>query len=81
MASQKQKKGGKRDVVRFNVYLPREAYESLERLRKLSGKRSLAETIRSALQLYLVVQEEVDEGKVLFLEDKEGGRVKLRLIS
>jgi metal-responsive CopG/Arc/MetJ family transcriptional regulator len=81
MATPKQKKGEKSDVVRFNVYLPREAYESLERLRQLSGKRSLAETIRSALQLYLVIREEVEGGKQVILENKEGGdREKLRMM-
>lgn len=81
MATSKNTKGGKNDVVRFNVYLPREAFEALGRLRKLSGKRSLAETIRSALQLYLVLQEELDEGKEIILEDKEGGlRERLRIL-
>lgn len=82
MSIPKQAKGGKSDVVRFNVYLPREAYEDLERLRQMSGKRSLAETIRSALRLYLIVQEELEDGKELVLEDKEGKeREKLRLVS
>jgi hypothetical protein len=82
MATPKQPKGGRNDVVRFNVYLPREAYESLEQVRQLSGKRSLAETIRSALQLYLVIQEELERGKEIILENKEGGdREKLRLLS
>lgn len=82
MATAKVKKGGKPDVVRFNVYLPRKAYESLEKLRQLSGKSSLAETIRSALNLYLVIQEEIDEGKEIFLEDKiTKEKEKLRLIS
>jgi metal-responsive CopG/Arc/MetJ family transcriptional regulator len=82
MATSKTPKGGKNDVVRFNVYLPREAYDSLEQLRQMSGKRSLAETIRSALQLYLVIQEEMERGKEIILENKEGGdREKLRLLS
>jgi hypothetical protein len=81
MVTGRPKKGEKSEVVRFNVYLPREAYDALERLRQLSGKRSLAETIRSALQLYLVLQEELDGGKEIFLEDKERGeREKLRLL-
>jgi hypothetical protein len=82
MSPSKEKKGGKSDVVRFNVYLPREAFQALERLRELSGKRSLAETIRSALGLYLIVQEEMGEGKELILENRDGSqREKLRLIS
>jgi hypothetical protein len=81
MVSTRPKKGGEADAVRFNVYLPREAYESLEKLRKLSGKRSLAETIRSALKLYLIVQEGLEDGKHVILEDKSGKeREKLRLI-
>ena len=82
MATAKQTEGGKNDVVRFNVYLPRKAFEALERLRKTSGKRSLAETIRSALSLYMVIQPELDEGKQLILEDKDGkDREKLKLIN
>jgi Ribbon-helix-helix protein, copG family len=81
MAAGKDRKGGKNDVVRFNVYLPREAFEALGRLRKMSGKRSLAETIRSALQLYLVIQEELGDGKEIILENKEGGeRERLRIL-
>ena len=59
-----------KDVVRFNLYLPKDAYEALQRLQQLSGKRSLAETIRSALRLYHVVQEGVEEGKEIMLYDR-----------
>lgn len=76
---EKQKGGG---GVRLNVYLPPEAYVNLEKLQKLTGKRSLAETIRAALKLYLVIQEEIDEGKDLIFEDKEGEvREKLKLLA
>jgi Ribbon-helix-helix protein, copG family len=57
-------------IVRFNLYLPKEAYEALERLQQLSGKRSLAETVRAALKLYHVVQEGIGEGKEIMLVDK-----------
>jgi len=81
MATTKEPKGGKADVVRFNVYLPREAYATLERLREMSGKRSLAETIRSAVQLYMAIQEELDDGNQLMVENKQSGdRKRLRLI-
>lgn len=60
-----------KDTVRFNLYLPKEAFEALERLQQLAGKRSLAETIRSALKLYHVVQEGIEEGKDVMLVDRE----------
>lgn len=68
-----------RDVVRFNLYLPREAYEQLEQLQNLSGKRSLAETIRAALKLYQVVQEGIVEGKDVLLVDRKN-QEKERLV-
>ncbi len=68
--SKRERISQEKDVVRFNVYLPREAYEALERLQQLSGKRSLAETIRSALKLYDVVQQGVRDGKEVLLYDK-----------
>jgi len=67
-------------IVRFNLYLPKEAYESLERLQQLSGKRSLAETVRAALKLYHVVQEGIEDGKEVMLVDKVT-KEKERLIS
>ena len=76
-------KGGQatqKDVVRFNLYLPRESYEALEELQALSGKRSLAETIRAALRLYHVVQEGIGEGKEVILIDKES-KEKEKLVS
>lgn len=57
-------------VVRFNLYLPQDAYEALERLQQLTGKRSLSETVRAALKLYHVVQEGIDDGKEVVLFDR-----------
>lgn len=59
------------DVVRFNLYLPKEAFEALAELQKLTGKRSLAETVRAALRLYRVAQLGAEEDKELFLIDKK----------
>ena len=67
-------------IVRFNLYLPKEAYEALERLQQLSGKRSLAETVRAALKLYHVVQEGIGEGKEVMLVDKQT-KEKEKLVS
>ena len=58
-------------MVRFNVYLPRESYEALEELQTLAGKRSMAETIRSALHFYKIVHESIEDGKEVRLYDKE----------
>ncbi len=60
------------DAVRFNLYLPQEAYEALVKLQKMTRKKSLAETVRSALKLYRVVQEGRQAGKDVVLMDKEG---------
>lgn len=68
---QKKSNRPKSGIVRFNLYLPSDAYEALERLQQLSGKRSLAETVRAALKLYHVVQEGVGEGKEVMLVDKQ----------
>lgn len=71
---------GSDKVVRFNLYLPKDAYEALERLQLLSGKRSLAETVRAALKLYHVVQEGIGEGKEVMLVDKQT-KEKEKLVS
>ena len=80
MATDKSK-GGKNDAVHSTSTCP-EKRPTLERLRQMSGKRSLAETVRSALQLYLIVQEELEGGKQIVFETKDGGeREKVRLLS
>jgi hypothetical protein len=73
-------KNGKDQIVRFNLYLPKDAYESLSRLQQLSGKRSLAETVRAALKLYHVVQQGLEDGKEVMLIDKESN-IRERLVS
>lgn len=64
-------KSREKETVRFNLYLPKEAFEALERLQQLTGKRALAETIRSALKLYDVVQQGMEDGKDVMLVDRE----------
>lgn len=73
------KKGDKDDSVRFNLYLPKEVYEGLEETRQLTGKSSIAETVRSAVKLYQLIQESLHEGKELYLQDREED-IKERLI-
>lgn len=58
-------------TVRFNLYLPQPAYDTLKKLQVLSGKRSLAETVRAALKLYTVVKEGEQDGKLLMMVDKK----------
>jgi hypothetical protein len=65
------RKEGDKNIVRLNVYLSRDAYDALERLQQLTGKRSLAETVRSAVKLYSAIEEGVREGKEVFLYDKD----------
>lgn len=67
----KKEKTSKADMVRFNLYLPREVYDALEKLRALTGKASLAETIRSALKVYELLQESGKNGKDLILKDRK----------
>jgi hypothetical protein len=76
----KKMKRGNDQIVRFNLYLPKEAYEALERLQQLSGKRSLAETVRAALKLYNVVQEGIGDGKEVVLVHKQT-KEKEKLVS
>lgn len=58
-------------MVRFNLYLPSKVYEALEKLRVLTGKASLAETIRSALKVYELLQESGASGKGIILKDRK----------
>jgi hypothetical protein len=71
------KKLKEKDVVRFNVNLSKEAYDALVRLQRMSNKSSLAETLRDALKLYLVVEEGREDGKELYLigQDKDRERI------
>ena len=43
-------------LVRFKLYLPRDAYDVLEELRLMTGKRTIQETLRAALKVYSFVQ-------------------------
>ena len=56
-----------KEVVRFNVNLPKETYNALVQLKDITQKSSLAETFRDALRLYVVLQEGREAGKDLFL--------------
>jgi len=67
----KKEKPSKSDMVRFNLYLPREVYEALEKLKILTGKASLAETIRSALKVYELLQASGESGKDVILRDRK----------
>jgi hypothetical protein len=73
------RKAEKDDTVRFNLYLPKDVYDGLESLRQMTGKSSIAETVRSAVKLYQFIQENLHDGKELFLEDREEN-VRDRLI-
>lgn len=80
MENAKPTKGGG-DGVRLNVYLPKRAYESLKKLQEMTGKASFAETIRDALQLYLALQEEIDDNLEIVVKDKKGKESKtLKLV-
>jgi hypothetical protein len=68
----------KKKLVRFNLSLTRDQFTALMRLKDLTGKATLAETIRSALRLYDVTQTGISEGKQLILKDpKTNGQVRL----
>jgi hypothetical protein len=64
-------KSPKGEMVRFNLYLPREVYRALEKLRISTGKASMAETIRSALKVYELLQESGENGKDVILRDRK----------
>jgi len=42
----------KDEIVRFTIALEKDAYEALVRLRNLTGKKTLSETIIAALKVY-----------------------------
>lgn len=68
----------KKELVRFNLALTRDQFNALMRLKDLTGKGSLAETIRSALRLYDVTQTSMAEGKELIIKDpKTNDQVRL----
>lgn len=70
-----------RATVRFNIYLTKDAFEALERLQKLTGKQSMADTIRSAIRVYEAVQQSLNEGKSLeFVDRSTGERERMVLV-
>ena len=73
MAEKEQNK----DIVRFNLHLPREVFDKLKELQEMTGKSSLAETVRAALKVYHQIQESQDAGKHLVLVDKHGEKERL----
>lgn len=75
--TKRNRRSHKEDATRFNLYLPEEAYDALKTLQQLTGKTSLAETIRSALRFYLVVQEARSAGKELYFMDERGDRERI----
>lgn len=71
-----EKEQGK-DIVRFNLHLPKDVFEKLKELQVMTGKSSLAETVRAALKVYHQIQESQDAGKRLVLVDKDGDKERL----
>lgn len=63
----------KNEFVRFNLSITRQQFSALMRLKELTGKATLAETIRSALRLYDVTQTDMAKGKQLILRDPKTG--------
>ena len=67
-------------AVRLNIYMPRDSMDRLKRIQQLTGKRSGAEVVRSAVRLYrLLVEAEQDDKTVLLIdrESKEETRLVL----
>ena len=54
--------------IRFNLYLPRDDYNRLKALQRLTGKLSMAETIRHAIAL-----QSATLGKTVILRDRKTG--------
>jgi hypothetical protein len=53
----------------FNVYLPEVSREQLLELRARTGKRSLSDTIRAALDLYQLLVEHAKAGRRIWIEE------------
>ena len=56
---------------RFTLWLPTEMIRRLERLERKTGKESIAEVIREAIQVYDSLQTAREQGVELFFEKRE----------
>ena len=68
------------DRKRFTLWLPTATAEELERLQHETGKASIAEVVREAIDIYLSVLKARDSGVRFFFEDEktgESGRIWL----
>lgn len=68
------------DKTRFTLWVPNDTLKALERVQKRSGRASVAEVIREAIEVYRSLQEAREKGVNLHFEDAargERGRVWL----
>jgi len=52
-----------REMVRVNLYLSSDAYEALDKLKKLCKHSSMQETVVTALKFYLTVKQTPEKGE------------------
>lgn len=58
---------------RFTLWLPTETLRQLERMARATGKESLAEVVREAIQVYASLHRAREQGVELFYESPETG--------
>jgi hypothetical protein len=59
--------------TRFTLWLPTATAEQLEELQRDSGKGSLAEVVRDAIEVYVSLLEARDRGVRLYFHDEKSG--------
>lgn len=60
---------------RLNIVLDQKSFEALERRKKAHGDRCYTHTIKRAINLSFLVQEELSKGAELFLGNKSTHKV------
>ena len=59
--------------ARFTLWLPDETMQELERLQQTTGKGSIAEVVRDAIEVYGSLLKARDQGVELHFEDAKTG--------
>lgn len=70
MARKRQEGTTPQGPVRYNLYLSNETYDKLLRLKEITGRSSLSDTVRSAIDMYHLI-EQVRNGEVSLIGPNE----------
>jgi len=67
-------------TTRVQLELPEKSFERLNKLKEKTEAASYAEVLKNALRLYESIIVEHDNGKQLFLKDKDGVITKYEIL-